>query len=104
MNAKMIDAALGMVARFIPPEEYAKAVKAITELSAIAQSFDDRLKEIQAMVEVVKAQQDRIEMLETIVRNNVPGAETEFSARDMFMVPGTIEAAMAPSKGVQDEY
>lgn len=104
MNSKMIDAALGMVARFIPPEEYAKAVKAITELSAIAQSFDDRLKEIQAMVEVVKSQQDRIDMLEMIVRNNVSGAETEFAARDMFMVPGTIEAAMAPSGGRKDEH
>lgn len=99
MNIKMIETALGMLARFIPPEEYAKGVKAINELTQVAQSLDDRLKAIHQSVEEMKAISDRVDMLETVVRNNVSGAETEYAARAMFMVPGTIEKALAPSQG-----
>lgn len=98
MNAKMIETALGMLARFIPPEEYAKAVKAINDLGTIADRFDKRLTDVQALVAIVQAQAARIDMLETIVRDNVDGAAATFAERDAWMVPGRIEKALAPAQ------
>lgn len=98
MNAKMIETALGMVARFIPPDEYAKAVKAIMELVAVGQAFDDRLKDVQNAVKIIGDLQAQVATLEAIVKANVPGASAEYAARDLFMVPGTIETALAPAK------
>lgn len=99
MNAKMIETALGMIARFIPPEEYAKAVKAIAELTDVAQSIDARMKRIEEFAVKMDALQSKVDMLETVVRTNVDGGEAAYAARDLYMVPGTIEQALAPSKG-----
>lgn len=97
VNSKMIEAGLGMLARFIPPEEYAKAVKAINDLAAIAQRFDDRLAHVQGLAELVKVQQDRIDFLETVVRNNVDGGAAAFAERDSWGVGDRVTRALAPA-------
>lgn len=96
MNARLIEGALAMLARLIPPEEYAKATHALNELAGYAKSIDDRAKRIE---DGFAEMRNRLDMLETIVRANVPGAEAVYAEQAMWMVPGSIESALAPSSG-----
>lgn len=95
---KMIEAGLGMLARFIPPEVYTKMVDAINGLAQVAAGFDRRLAEVQALALVVQQQQVRLDFLESIVRDNLDGAGAAFAERDQWMVPGRIEKALAPAQ------
>lgn len=92
MNAKLIEGALGMLARFIPPEEYAKATGALEQLVQLAKSIDERMKRVEALADDVTA-------LKSAAYADSPAFRDAQAGQSMYMVPGTIEAAMAPSKG-----
>lgn len=93
MNAKLIEASIGMLARMVPPETWAQVVGEINALVSYAKSADERLTRIEKLVE-------RVEFLEAIVRNNVDGAGAAFGEREMFLANGgaAIREALAPSK------
>ncbi len=90
MTPKLIEAAFGMLAKMIPPEEYAKASKALADLALYAKSADERLRKLEAM-------QSRLDILESIVRSNVDGAEATYAEQTMWMRPGAIDEALAPA-------
>lgn len=97
MNNKMIETALGMLARFVPPEEYAKLAAAITQLAQLGQQLDTRLQAIEAHVAKANDLGDRLTMLETIVRDNVSGADAAYSEQAQWLVPGRMDKALAPA-------
>jgi hypothetical protein len=95
MNQKLIEASLGMLARMIPPEIYAAVSADLKNLVDHARSIDERLKRIEAATVGLP---DRVAMLESVVRSTVDGAEAIFAERDMWLVPGSIEKALAPAE------
>ena len=98
VDAKMVQAALGMLARFIPSEEYAKIASAINDLAEQARAIDRRLQRIEQTSAIVAGLVDRLNLLETIVRNGVDGAQGVYAERDGWMVQDRIAQALAPAK------
>lgn len=98
MNGRMIEASLGMLARLIPPDIYAKVGADLNELVQLARTLDERVKRIEAATVGLGDLADRLAFMETIVRNGTPDAGAAFGERDMYMVPGTIEQALAPAR------
>lgn len=91
MNAKLIEASIGMLARMVPPDAWEKIIAELNELVRYAKSADERLTKLAALAE-------RVEFLENIVRNSVDGAPAAYAERELYMVPGTIEQALAPAQ------
>jgi hypothetical protein len=90
---------LGALARFIPPEEYAKAVKAIDALATEARMLQARLASIEAHVAKGRELEERIVLLESAARSDSPSFAMMQAEQSMWMVPGSIERALAPSEG-----
>ncbi len=96
-----VEMMLGMIARLIPAEEYGKAIAGVNELVEAITELNDRFKRIEDAVtgtaSHVAGLADRLAMLETIVRNNVDGAEATYAEQAMWFVPGSVEKALAPA-------
>lgn len=99
MNQKFLEASLGMLARLIPPHEYEKATNSLNDIVKLLQTIDDRMKKIEGIAARVEKISDSVAILESVVRANVPGAEATYAEQAMWMRPGAIEEALAPSKG-----
>lgn len=106
MNLKLVEGALGMLARSIPPAEYAKALIVLGELAAALKSIDARAKAIDDGVARCVRHLDgldaRVTMLEIAAAVDSPAFGAAQSEQAMWMVPGSIERALAPSKGDGD--
>lgn len=95
MNQKLIEGALGMLARVIPPEEYAKANRALGQIVTLLETIDARMKRIE---DGVIANGQRLDMLEAAASIDSPAYSAMRSEQAMWLVPGSIEAALAPAK------
>lgn len=95
MNAKLIEATIGMLARMVPPDQWDKIVSELKQLVAYAKSADERLAKLETLI-------GRVDFLEHVVRNSVDGAGAMFAERELYMVPGTIEQALAPAQNNAD--
>lgn len=89
INPKIVEAALGMLAKMVPPETYAQIVAELKDVVTYAKSADDRLAKLEALA-------DRLTFLETVIKNTVDGAGAAFAERQ-FYAPSVIDAALAPA-------
>lgn len=99
LNAKMIETALGMLARFLPPEIYQQGIVSINELTEQGRRIEARAAAVELRLAQLQQSIDtRLAMLEGIVRANVEGAEATYAEAAQWLVPGRMEAALAPAR------
>lgn len=91
-----IQTMLGMLARLVPKEEYAKLAAAIDQLVQLGTSLDTRLKAIEAHVARAGQLAERLALLESVVLANVPGAKDAYAEQAQWS-PDKIEKALAPA-------
>ena len=86
---------LGVIARLVPKDEYAKMAAALDQLVTLGKSLDARFRAIE---QLCASNAQRLDMLESVVQSNVPGAVEAYSEQAQWLVPGRIAAALAPAK------
>lgn len=96
MNSKLVEAGLGMLARMIPPEEYAKMSGLLGELLATAKGYEERLKGMEAKLDDALSQ---LVNLTAAAQADSPTFNSMEHERALWQVPGSIEAALAPAPG-----
>lgn len=94
INQKLVEGAIGMLARVIPPEEYAKASAALGQIVTLLKTIDGRMQRIE---EATAGLRDRVMLLETAAMADSPAFSAAQSEQAMWMVPGSIEKALAPA-------
>lgn len=103
MTPKVLEGALGMVARLIPAEQYAKGIGALQELIELLKKLDARAAAIEAntaqCVRQLADQDARLCALEAAAAADSPAFAALRAEQAMWMMPGSIDAALAPSKG-----
>lgn len=101
MNHKLIEAAMGMLARVIPAEEYAKANAALGQIVNLLETLNARAERTEKAAVLcanhITELSARVEALELAAGIDSPAYKSAQAERAMWLVPGSTEAALAPA-------
>lgn len=101
MNQKLVEGAMAMLARVIPPEEYKKANTAIGKIVELLETIDARAKRTEeAALYSAKTIADLAARVDTLEAAASVDSETFKATRAelaLWLVPGSTEKALAPA-------
>lgn len=110
MNHKLIESAMGMLARVIPREEYEKANAAISQIVRLLETLDARAERTEKAAlfcaDKIAELSTRVDHLEAAASVDSPAFRSAQAELELWLVPGSIEKALAPAKigGLNDDH